>query len=147
MSVSQPDIDRLIEEWHKVAKNGLAYFDRARETLVKVVGSESGANYEPNVLQHLPDEAHAVVPELSRGFTQLIARLIELSKSSPLVSDVDRKDLRFTLRELLAALNFRQYHHWTTNVLSDEDRVLGVELPGQREENCPGKVRFQPRNG
>jgi len=35
-----------------------------------------------------------------------------------------------------AALRFRSYRHWETHVLSDEDRVLGVEPAGQEEDTC-----------
>lgn len=144
MSVTQSDINRLTEEWNRVLKDTQGYFDGVSARLLRVAGSESGARYETNVLQHLSDEdRNAVIPGLSRKLTELIVRLIEISKSSPLVSDVDRTDLRFTLRELLAALNFRLYHHWTTNVLSDEDRVLGVEPPGQREETCNAQDAFK----
>jgi hypothetical protein len=37
---------------------------------------------------------------------------------------------------MLAALGFHRYHHWETHVLNDEDRVLGVEPAGQREDAC-----------
>jgi hypothetical protein len=138
MNVTQANIDSVIEDWNKIAIEATAYFERMWATLVAAAGSEALMAYdEMHVFQHASDtDRNEFVPTTSREITRLVAKIIETSKSSPLVSDVDRSDLRVALRQLLASLNFRRYHHWTTNVLSDEDRVLGVEPPGQREDDC-----------
>jgi hypothetical protein len=81
----------------------------------------------------LKHEWESVVGEAESYFQ---FRIIETSKSSPLVSEVDHGDLRVALKEMLAALEFHRYHHWETHVLNDEDRVLGVESARQREDTC-----------
>jgi hypothetical protein len=82
------------------------------------------------------EDLEIVVPTISDRLAKLVFRIIETSKSSPIGSEVDHGDLRVALKEMLAALEFHRYHHWETHVLNDEDRVLGVEPAGQREDTC-----------
>lgn len=82
------------------------------------------------------EDLETVVPSIADRLTKLLFKIIEASKSSPLVNAVDHGDLRVALKEMLAALRFDAYRHWETRVLNDEDRVLGVEPAGQEEDAC-----------
>jgi hypothetical protein len=146
MNVTQPDIDLLSERWSKVSKEAEAYLERVWQILVREAGgTENLERYGIAVTPEVVAEADTsgTVASLTKEIPKFIVKLIEASKSSPVVSDVDRGDLRVSMREILAALKFRRYQHWGTNVLNDEDRVLGVEPPGQREDDCRAQEAFK----
>lgn len=52
---------------------------------------------------------------------------------SPLHSDADMQELRHNTRQMLANLQFREFHHTGVNVHHDEDVVLGVDPPTHEE--------------
>lgn len=144
MNVTQSDIDLLTETWNKLSKEAEAYLDRVWPILLREAGGTLDA-YSIAVKPEFLAEADTdgTVASLTKEIPKCIVRLIEVSKSSPVVSDVDRGDLRVSMREILAALKFRRYRHWGTNVLNDEDRVLGVEPPGQREDDSNAQESFK----
>jgi hypothetical protein len=107
MSLTEHDIDALKHEWESV------------------VGEAEAAEADPSVkyavtvsVRLISDEdLEIVVPTISDRLAKLVFRIIETSKSSPIVSEVDHGDLRVDLKEMLAALEFHRYHHWETHVL------------------------------
>ena len=127
-NVTQADIDELRELWKRAAQEQESYFDRIYKILVREAGSEEQLERYPiAVNQEFIQEADkGVVEWLNKEIPKLVLRLIELSKASPVISDLDRGDLKFSLRELLASLRLHRYQHWGTYIHSDEDRVLGV---------------------
>src|SRR5258708_4778813 len=133
MNVTQSDIDFLTENWNKLSKEAEAYLDRVWQILVRQAGGTDdayGIAAAPEILAEA--DIDGTVASLMKEIPKCIVKLIEASKSSPVVSDVDRGDLRVSMREILATLKFRCYQHWGTNILNEEDRVLGVERPRQR---------------
>jgi hypothetical protein len=146
MNVTQSDIDALIEAWAKISKEAEAYFERVWQILIRESGGvEQLERYGIAVKPEFIAEADSsgTVASFAKEIPKFVMKLIEASKSSPLVSDVDRADLRVSMREILAALKFLRYQHWGTNILNDEDRVLGVEPPGQREDECGASEAFK----
>jgi hypothetical protein len=139
MNVTQADIDELTKRWDSAAREQEAYFERIYTT---VLGEERSADNQNRAYyiqvkpEFIAQAGKSVIDRLNEEIPSIIVRLIELSKASPVVSDVDRYDLKFILKELLASLQFRKYRHWETYIHSDEDRVLGVDPPGQAEDEC-----------
>src|SRR5258708_37672795 len=132
MNVIQPDIDLLIETWDKISKEAEAYLDGIWQILIREAGGiekleRHGRAIAPEYVAEA--DSNGTVASLTKEIPRFIAKLVEASKSSPLVSDVDRVDLRVCMREMLAALKLRRYEEWGTNILNDEDRGLGVEPP------------------
>jgi hypothetical protein len=145
MVVTQADIDELRTRWNNVAKEQELYFDRIYEILGREAGSAErlerlGVAVKP---EFIAQADKGVVEWLNKEIPSIFVRLIELSKASPVVSDVDRYDLKFTLKELLASLRMQRYQHWETYIHSDEDRVLGVDPPGQNESDCDLQTAFK----
>jgi hypothetical protein len=138
MNLTQHDIDALKDEWEKVVGEAESYFQRVWSTISKAAETDPSVKHEMTVSVDLisDEDLELVVPSIADRLRQLVFKIIETSKSSPLVSEVDHGDLRVSLREMLAALGFHRYQHWETHVLNDEDRVLGVEPAGQREDTC-----------
>ncbi|MDE3169569.1 MAG: hypothetical protein KGL75_05455, partial [Acidobacteriota bacterium] len=122
-----------------------AYFDRIFEILVRQAGSAEqleGFNIAATP-ESIAEADRGAADQLNKEIPSIIVRLIELSKASPVISDVDRYDLKFILKELLASLRIHRYQHWETYIHSDEDRVLGVDPPGQSESECDLGTAFK----
>lgn len=64
---------------------------------------------------------------------------------SPLHSDADMQELRHNTRQMLANLQFREYHHTGVNVHHDEDVVLGVDPPTHEEISVEDVATAQRR--
>ena len=138
MNLTERDIDALKHEWEKVVGEGESYFQRVRNAISKAEKADPSVIYSMTVEEGLIslEDRGVVVPAVSDRLAKLVFKIIETSKASPLVSEVDHGDLRVALKEMLAALRFNRYQHWGTHILNDEDRVLGVEPAGQREDTC-----------
>src|SRR5262249_269805 len=123
MSVTQANIDELRNRWSKAATEQELYFDRIYRIQVREAGGvEQLERFGMAVKPEFIAEADTGVIEwLNKEIPSVVVRLIELSKASPVVSDVDRSDLKFILKELLSSLRMRRYQHWETYVHSDED--------------------------
>jgi hypothetical protein len=138
MNVTQHDIDALSQEWEKVVEDAEYFFQRVWSAIEKAAATDRTVKHAMSVSADLISDGdlNEVVPSIADRVAKLVFKIIETSKSSPLVSEVDHGDLRVALKEMLAALRFRRYRHWETHVLSDEDRVLGVGPAGQEENTC-----------
>ncbi len=138
MSLTQQDIDALKREWEKVVEEGESFFRRVGQAISKAAETDPSVKYQTSVSASLisDEDLEEVVPSIADRLAKLVFKIIETSKSSPLVSEVDHGDLSIALKEMLAALRFHSYRHWGTHVLNDEDRVLGVGRAGQEENAC-----------
>lgn len=137
MNLTEREIDALKQQWVKNVKEAQPFFQRVWGAISKAAEENSSVKFSyvrPEFISD--DDLTILVPKISDGLAKLVFKIIETSKSSPLVSEVDHGDLRVALKEMLAALRFHRYHHWGTQVLNDEDRVLGIEPAGQREDEC-----------
>jgi hypothetical protein len=138
MSLTERDIDVLKREWEKAVREAEDFFERVGKKISKASEEDSSLKYASDVDGRFisDNDLVEVVPTISDNLAKLVFKIIETSKSSPLVSEVDHGDLRVALKEMLAALRFHRFYHWGTQILNDEDRVLGVEPAGQREDKC-----------
>jgi hypothetical protein len=116
-----------------------AYFIAAAESLVAVsdptkvwVSDLEGAYY----WSHLPDSIKALATNLVGEWLKLATDISVGVRSSGLVTDADRGELAFMVKTVRAALRLRRYRHFGVEVLSDEDRVLGVR-PASQDEDEP----------
>jgi hypothetical protein len=139
MSFTQQQIDALRRELDRLVKEADSYFDRVHEATQTTQESRLAHSYgrTRNDADFVTEtDRNEFVPKLSAELSRLILEIVKASKASPLVSEVDHQDLRVALRRLLAALRIHRYHSWETNVMTDEDRVVGVEPAGQSEIPC-----------
>lgn len=138
MSVTQQDIDALNQELETLVGETESFFGRVWNAISKAAETDPSVKYAVTVSASLisDEDLETVVPSIADRLAKLVFRTIETSKSSPLVSEVDRSDLRVFLKEMLASLQFHSYRHWETHILNDEDRILGVEPAGQSEDTC-----------
>ena len=70
---------------------------------------------------------------LRRTIKELGVDIAAAVRVSPLHSDADMQELRHNTRQMLANVQFREYHHTGVHVHHDEDVVLGVDPPTHEE--------------
>ena len=68
-----------------------------------------------------------------KQMTEIGPKLIDGARHSSLLEQADESEIRHLLRRLCAALMLKVYTYHSLEVLSDEDRVLGVQ-PASHEE-------------
>lgn len=130
MSITQQNIDALGQEVNRIVKEADAYFDRVAYSVDTHPVGKIDADHITQA------DREGFVPKLSAELNSSVLKIMEASRESPLISEVDCKGLRVALRRMLAALRIHRYHQWEVNVVADEDRVLGVEPAGQAENPC-----------
>lgn len=138
VNVTEQEIDALWRELDRLVKESESFFERANHAI-----HESKSQQPPDPFDRRQDadfvsevDRTESIPRLSNEIGHLILKIIRASKLTPLVGEVDNKDLRVAVRSWLAALRIHRYHNWETNVITDEDTVVGAEPAGQSENPC-----------
>jgi hypothetical protein len=133
MALTQAQVDLLQAEIRKISRGAEKYFARVQNALANSRGYLSESDLRSAVSDKDKD---VFVPALSTRLAKLVTSIMNTSTSSPLVSDMDRVDLRIALKRMRAGLRMRVYKLWPLEVADDEDRILGVEQPRQSEEDA-----------
>jgi len=108
--------------------------------------AENNPRIESQVLSKelIPKKALITAPALSERIAQLILKIVETSRASPLFNELDQRDLRVALKRILAALKFRTYQQWDSHGINDEIACwvfrLGVNA------NIAARSKLQSRN-
>jgi hypothetical protein len=98
-----------------------------------------GRNWRPSMIDSnwsrfvKPDLVDAG-KEVGRMIPPLSSKLVRLIQRSSLLSEADVRDVRRLTKEMMSALRFRRHREWDTEVLHDEDTVLGTTPAGQRDD-------------
>jgi len=71
--------------------------------------------------------------ELANRLRELGFEIIDAASHSPLVPKADVDDLRITIRKMVSALRFREYTHYSSYVVHEEDRVYGIQPESSQE--------------
>jgi len=86
-----------------------------------------------------------LTPELQEKANSLILEIIKVgerlakeARDGLLTSEADEREVSVGVKALRAAILFRRFQSWDTEVIHDEGRVLGVSPPGQSD----GKPRL-----
>lgn len=86
-----------------------------------------------SIWPQLPVSLQQAADTLRGELRPLMVRISNALHGSSVMSEADFRDLGRHTKTMTAALRVRQYREWGIRVLNDEDRVLGVEPPGQEE--------------
>ena len=81
----------------------------------------------------LEEENKQTSTELHTELLRVVKQIANCMKYSSLLTEADRRDLSTWIKSLRASLRLKQYEMWDTEVLHDEDRVLGVVPAGQSD--------------
>src|SRR5579871_1761780 len=71
--------------------------------------------------------------ELASKLRDVGLQVIEAASHSPIVPKADVDDLKITIRKMTAALRFREYTHYGSYVVHEEDRVYGIQPESSQE--------------
>ncbi len=83
----------------------------------------------------LPKELQAKSQEAQEMTLKVISLILPFLQSSPILDKSDEKDIGIYAKKMRSALKLIKYRSWGIEVISDEDVVLGVEPPGQSEND------------
>src|SRR5712692_1460886 len=128
MTITQELILELHRSCCTIADSGRTFFARAaRDMEGKIYG------YSPR--EALTTDTLTQAETLRREVRDLTAQLVGAAQSSPLIGREDINDATTAMKAALAALRFKDYQRWDTEILNDEDIVLGVRPAGQMEQD------------
>lgn len=72
---------------------------------------------------------------IQKNLLSIVSSVIPVIKSSLLLNEADERDIGICTKRMRAALRLRNFRSWDTEILHDEDIVLGVNPPGQSEDD------------
>jgi diguanylate cyclase (GGDEF)-like protein len=134
MKQTSPDHKTLQRRMVEIRDMALAYFDRYETDLDASEHPSMFPFPTQDVWASVSSDDRKVVAQLSEDIDRNVAGIARAAKAvAPLVSELDQKELRKHMRSMTAALRFRQYEEWDSDVLHDEGTVLGVTQPGHSE--------------
>jgi hypothetical protein len=84
---------------------------------------------------NLPEEIRSEARRLVSRLVSLMRQIARTAQSSTLSSEADRREITTGTKAMRAALRLRRFRWWDTEVINDEDVVLGVNPPGQSDDN------------
>lgn len=82
----------------------------------------------------LDSDAKKLSSQLQKEMLIIVGDLSENIKSSSLLNEADERDLGKSAKAMRANLRLRKFRSWDPEVLHDEGYVLGINPPGQSED-------------
>lgn len=79
-------------------------------------------DYWQDLPKPIMDQGYSVVAELAE-LAHVVGPMI---RRSPLLTQADEREAGNAIKGMRAAIRFRRFQRWETEILHDEDRVLGV---------------------
>jgi hypothetical protein len=122
-----------------------AYFKKAEKLLDGVEISESSFGWilsdqprnwdeRDQYWSKLPDGLKDEARRVDNRLVSLMRQVARASQNAPLSSEADQRDVQTGTKAMRAALLLRRFRSWSTEVLNDEDVVLGVKPAGQSDD-------------
>jgi hypothetical protein len=93
-----------------------------------------GASERDKYWSRLTEEIRAEAKRLDRRLVSLMGQIARAVRNAPLTSEADQRDVMSGTKAMRAALLLREFRSWDTEVLNDEDIVLGVTRAGQSDD-------------
>lgn len=126
------ELEAIKSQLELLKKNAMHFFD---EVIFEVGGYPSHSRDANFFWDLIEDKQREKSHEIQRGILHIVRQLLPYVKNSLLLTEADERDLSFSLKRILAALRFREYYAWDTEILHNEDVVLGVRSAGQTESD------------
>jgi hypothetical protein len=86
----------------------------------------------------LPEEGRSEAKRLYDRLVSLMGQVARTVRNAPLASEADQRDVMTGTKTMRAALLLRRFRSWDTEILNDEDIVLGVTPAGQSDDEPLG---------
>jgi len=130
----------------KKLSDALASLRTEAQTFFNAALNECGEDLSPHWMNRqegrnaywdkLSPESRRLSQEAQENLLNVISLIIPTLKSSPVLNESDEKDVGRCVKRMRAALKLRNFRSWDIEVLHDEGTVLGVNPPGQAEDEC-----------
>jgi hypothetical protein len=131
----------LLERFARIQKEADGYFRKCSD----FVGPPKPF-FSPmdNPWSGLPKALKSRCNRLSEDLATFAHNLGPIVRRSPLLTEADEREVGHAIKGMRAAIRFRQFEHWDTDVLHDEGMVLGVRRAGESEDHnipYPGEAK------
>lgn len=129
------------------------YFNKADEALEGAKISETSIPWgidQPERLEQrdqywsqLPEEIRSEAKRLDGRLVSLMGQVARAARGAQLSSEADQRDVLTGAKAMRAALRLRRFRTWDTEILNDEDVVLGITPAGQSDDKpfAPNEAR------
>lgn len=149
--MDSPSVEPLRSELTALRGKAIDFFANALNTVIAERGVESAlhsqlqqridfAKLHGVKKQFIPDwdllseEQKQTGQQIRKKLTEFGTRLVDALRHSPLMDQADEVDVRNLLRGMSACLLGKHYKYHSPSVVSEEDRVFGIE-PAQIKES------------
>lgn len=131
------NIKWISEELSDLAKAAQSYFE---EAIIQCQDDgepawASGRRGTNAFWELLDDNLKSTSQRLQQQMLDVVPKLLPIVKNSPLLNETDEKEIGICIKKMRAALRLRDFRSWDVEVLHDEGTVLGVNPPGQSEDD------------
>lgn len=136
------DIKKLSDEITTLSKEATAFFDASIIDCGEKSSSSwmSGHENRNTYWDKLTQENRQLSQKSQETLLSVIALIVPTLKASPVIDEADEKDVGRYVKRMRAALKLRNFRSWNIEVLHDEGTVLGVNPPGQSEDESSHPV-------
>ncbi len=115
------------------------YFEKAAEALPAVDDADERWAALRRVerdeyWEKLSEEIQSEAKRLNDRLVSLMGQVARSVRNAPLASEADQRDVMTGNKAMRAALLLRRFRSWDTEVLNDEDIVLGTRPAGQSDD-------------
>jgi hypothetical protein len=136
--IDQEDDNELTALLDGIKTDAAAYFNKVKE-VVEEVGEEEFLNLRllrerDYFWEQLTYEIRGDAKRLDRRLVSLMGQVARAIRNAPLASAADQRDVMTGTKAMRAALLLRHFRSWDTEILNDEDVVLGVTPAGQSDD-------------
>lgn len=112
------------------------YFDQAETELSSISRRTLPLIERDHFWSKLPGPLQEEAVGLVDRLVRLAGDIVIAVRNAPLVAEADQRDVMTGTKAMRAALLLRQFRSWDTEVIHDEGTVLGVNPPGQSDNQA-----------
>jgi hypothetical protein len=143
MTDQQDETEQLSALLDGLKTDAAAYFNKAKEVFGEIDEDDHSrrwlrraSNDRDQFWAQLPEENRGEAKRLDRRLVSLMGQVARAVRNAPLASEADQRDVMTGTKAMRAALLLHHFRSWDTEILNDEDVVLGVTPAGQSDDQA-----------
>lgn len=128
--------DELLKELSSIYKESKQFFKKASAAMEGETFSQPfGRPYEREQFWgKLPKSMEEMATSLISRIIKIAPLIAESARMTPYLTQTDQIDLGHAIKGMRSALRLCRYRYWAPDILHDEGTVLGVNPPGQSDD-------------
>jgi len=129
--------DKLLKKLEAIKMQGNAFFKQASSDLDDCSYKEDryGKIDKDEFWNQLEEKTQNLAIKTISKIIDETPLIAESARLTPYLSQTDQIEIGHSIKAIRAALRLRKYRYWGPEVLHDEGMVLGVEPPGQSDDD------------